>query len=103
MADKLTSRSEDFSEWYNQIVQRADLADFGPARGTMIIKPYGFALWENIQAYLDKRFKEHGAKNAFFPTFIPLSYIQKEAEHVKGFAPNLWLVNVGGGEPLEEP
>lgn len=103
MAEKLTSRAEDFAEWYNQLCQRADLADYGPARGTMIIKPYGFALWENIQQYLDKRFKKHGAKNAFFPTFIPLSFIQKEKEHVQGFAPNLWLVTVGGGEPLEEP
>ncbi len=103
MADQLASRSENFSEWYNQIVQRADLADYGAAKGTMIIKPYGYALWENIQAFLDKRFKQHGAKNAFFPTFIPLSFIQKEKEHVEGFTPNLWLVTVGGGEPLEEP
>jgi prolyl-tRNA synthetase len=103
MADQLPSRSENFSEWYNQIVQKADLADYGAAKGTMIIKPYGFALWENIQAYLDKRFKRHGAKNAFFPTFIPLSFIQKEKDHVEGFSPNLWLVTVGGGEQLEEP
>lgn len=103
MADQLASRSENFSEWYNQIVQRADLADYGAAKGTMIIKPYGYALWENIQAYLDKRFKRHGAKNAFFPTFIPLSFIAKEKEHVEGFTPNLWLVTVGGGEQLEEP
>lgn len=103
MADKLPSRTQDFAEWYNQIVQRADLADYGPARGTMIIKPYGYALWENLQHYLDRRFKRHGAKNAFFPTFIPLSFIQREKEHVEGFAPNLWLVTVGGGEPLEEP
>lgn len=103
MADQLTPRSENFSEWYNQIVQRADLADYGAAKGTMVIKPYGFALWENIQAYLDKRFKAEGAQNAFFPTFIPLSYIQKEQDHVEGFTPNLWLVTVGGGEQLEEP
>lgn len=103
MADKLASRREDFAEWYNQIILRADMADYGPARGTMIIKPYGYALWENIQRYLDRRFKKHGAKNAFFPTFIPLSFIQKEKEHVAGFAPNLWLVTVGGGEALEEP
>lgn len=103
MADQLTSRSENFSEWYNQIVQKADLADYGAAKGTMIIKPYGFALWENIQSYLDKRFKQHGAKNAFFPTFIPLSYIQKEKAHVAGFAPELWLVTAGGGQELEEP
>lgn len=102
MADPLPSRSENFSEWYNQIVQKADLADYGAARGTMIIKPYGYALWENIQAYLDKRFKQHGAKNAFFPTFIPVSFIQKEKDHVEGFSPNLWLVTAGGGEVLEE-
>lgn len=102
MADQLPSRSENFAEWYNQIVQRADLADYGAAKGTMIIKPYGYALWENIQAYLDKRFKQHGAKNAFFPTFIPVSYIHKEKEHVEGFSPNLWLVTAGGGETLEE-
>lgn len=103
MADKLPARQTDFSEWYNEVMLRADLADYGAARGSMIIKPYGFALWENIQQYLDVRFKAEGAKNAFFPTFIPLSYIQKEAEHVEGFAPNLWLVTVGGGETLEEP
>lgn len=103
MADQLASRSENFSEWYNQIVQKADLADYGAAKGTMIIKPYGFALWENIQDYLDRRFKRQGAKNAFFPTFIPLSYIQKEKAHVAGFAPELWLVTVGGGQELEEP
>lgn len=103
MADQLTPRSENFAEWYNHIVQRADLADYGGAKGTMIIKPYGYALWENIQAYLDKRFKLHDAKNAFFPTFIPLSYIQKEKEHVEGFAPELWLVTTGGGQELEEP
>lgn len=103
MADQLPSRSDNFSEWYNTIVQKADLADYGAAKGTMIIKPYGFALWENIQAYLDRRFKRHGAKNAFFPTFIPLSYIHKEKEHVEGFAPELWLVTSGGGQELEEP
>lgn len=103
MAEQLPSRSDNFSEWYNTIVLKADLADYGAAKGTMIIKPYGYALWENIQAYLDKRFKMHGAKNAFFPTFIPLSYIHKEKEHVAGFAPELWLVTDGGGQQLEEP
>jgi prolyl-tRNA synthetase len=102
MSDKLTGRQEDFSEWYNQVVLRAGLADYGPARGSMIIKPYGFAFWENIQSYLDARFKAHGARNAFFPTFIPLSYIERESDHVEGFAPNLWLVTVGGGQELEE-
>ncbi|MGB8644573.1 MAG: proline--tRNA ligase [Anaerolineae bacterium] len=102
MADKLPNRREDFAEWYNQVVLRGDLADYGPARGSMILKPYGYAFWENIQAYLDRRFKQHGAKNAFFPTFIPLSYIEREAHHVEGFAPNLWLVTIGGGQELEE-
>jgi prolyl-tRNA synthetase len=103
MADKLPSRQEDFAEWYNQVVLRADLADYAPVRGCMIIKPYGYALWENIQAYLDKRFKEHGAKNAYFPLFIPRSFLQKEADHVEGFAPQLAVVTIGGGEELEEP
>lgn len=103
MADKLTSQQEDFSEWYNQVVLRADLADYAPVRGCMIIEPYGYALWENIQGYLDKRFKEHGAKNVYFPLFIPRSFLQKEAEHVEGFAPQLAVVTIGGGEELEEP
>jgi prolyl-tRNA synthetase len=103
MADKLPSQQEDFAEWYNQVVLRADLADYAPVRGCMIIKPYGYALWENIQAYLDKRFKEHGAKNAYFPLFIPRSFLQKEADHVEGFAPQLAVVTIGGGEELDEP
>jgi prolyl-tRNA synthetase len=103
MADRLTSQQEDFSEWYNQVVLRADLADYAPVRGCMIIEPYGYALWENIQSYLDGRFKEHGAKNAYFPLFIPRSFLQKEAEHVEGFAPQLAVVTIGGGEQLEEP
>ena len=84
MADQLPTRAENFSEWYNTIVQKADLADYGAAKGTMIIKPYGYALWENIQAYLDKRFKRHGAKNAFFPTFIPLSVHPKRKRPRRG-------------------
>ncbi len=102
MADKLTPRSQDFSEWYNQVVLRAEMADYGPSKGSMIIRPYGFALWENIQAYLDARFKQKGVKNAYFPLFIPKSFIAKEAEHVEGFAPHLAVVTVAGGETLEE-
>ncbi len=102
MADKLASRTEDFSEWYNQVVQRAELADYGPSHGSMIIRPYGYALWENIQAGLDRRFKQNGVKNAYFPLFIPQSFIQKEAEHVEGFAPHLAVVTIAGGEELEE-
>ncbi|MFQ5436995.1 MAG: aminoacyl--tRNA ligase-related protein, partial [Anaerolineae bacterium] len=105
MADKnkLTPRSEDFNDWYNTVVQRADLADYGPVRGTMIVKPYGWALWENIQQALDKRFKATGVQNAAFPMFIPMSFLQKEAKHVEGFAPELAVVTHGGGQELGEP
>ena len=92
MADKLTPRSEDFNEWFNTLVLKADLADYGPARGTMIVKPYGWALWENIQQALDKRFKATGHMNAGFPMFIPLSFLQKESQHVEGFSPQLAVV-----------
>jgi len=101
--EALVSREQDFSEWYNAVVLKAGLADYGPVRGTMIIKPYGWALWENIQAALDKRFKATGHENAAFPMFIPISFLQKEAKHVKGFAPELAIVTHGGGEELAEP
>jgi prolyl-tRNA synthetase len=102
MADKLTSRSQDFSEWYNQVVQRAELADYGPSRGSMIVRPYGYALWENIQTNLDRGFKKNGVRNAYFPLLIPESFLKKEAEHVEGFAPHLAVVTIAGGEELEE-
>ncbi|HKZ68808.1 MAG TPA: proline--tRNA ligase, partial [Anaerolineales bacterium] len=89
--------------WYNTLVLRADLADYGPARGTMIIKPYGWALWENIQAALDKRFKATGHVNAGFPMFIPKSFLEREQKHVEGFSPELAVVTIGGGEELAEP
>jgi prolyl-tRNA synthetase len=101
--DKLTPRSEDFNDWYNAVVQKADLADYGPVRGTMIVKPYGWALWENIQGALDSRFKATGVQNAGFPMFIPMSFLQKEAAHVEGFAPELAVVTIGGGQELAEP
>ena len=100
---KLPARSEDFAEWYNQVVLRADLADYAPVRGCMIVKPYGWTLWENIQAALDRRFKATGHMNAAFPLFIPQSFITKEAKHIEGFAPELAVVTHGGGELLEEP
>lgn len=104
MADeKLTPQSENFSEWYNQIVQKADLADYAPVRGCMVVKPYGWALWENIQQALDRRFKATGHVNAAFPLLIPMSFFEKEKEHVEGFSPELAVVTHGGGEPLEEP
>ena len=103
MADFLTPQHEDFSKWYNEIVQKADLADYSPVRGCMVIKPYGYTLWEHIHDELDRRFKETGHVNAYFPLFIPMSFLEKEAEHVEGFAPELAVVTHGGGEELAEP
>jgi prolyl-tRNA synthetase len=100
---KLPSRSEDFSEWYNQLVLRAELADYAPVRGCMIVRPYGWTLWENIQQALDRRFKATGHLNAAFPLLIPRSFIDKEKSHVAGFSPELAVVTIGGGEKLEEP
>ena len=100
--EKLTTRAEDFSEWYNQLVIRSDLADYAPVRGCMVVKPYGWALWENITSWLDIEFKKTGHVNAAFPTLIPLSFFEKEKEHVEGFAPELAVVTHGGGEELEE-
>ncbi len=103
MAQKVTPRSEDYARWYTDVVQMAELADYAPVRGCMVIRPYGYALWENIQQGLDRRFKATGHQNAYFPLFIPMSFIQKESEHVEGFAPQLAVVTHGGGEKLEEP
>ena len=103
MAKGVTPRSKDYSKWYNEVVQRADLADYAPVRGCMIIKPYGYELWEGVKGGLDRRFKETGHQNAYFPLFIPMSFIQKEAEHVEGFAPELAVVTHGGGQELDEP
>ncbi|HXE75444.1 MAG TPA: proline--tRNA ligase [Candidatus Xenobia bacterium] len=100
---KLPTRAEDFNEWYNQLVLRAELADYSPVRGCMIVRPYGWALWENIQAALDSRFKATGHVNAAFPMFIPASFIEKEKSHVEGFSPQLAVVTHGGGKELEEP
>jgi prolyl-tRNA synthetase len=104
MADqRLPSRQENFAEWYNQIVLRAELADYAPVRGCMVVMPYGWALWENIQAELDRRFKATGHVNAAFPLFIPMSFLEREKAHVEGFSPELAVVTVGGGEELQEP
>jgi len=100
---RITPRSENFSDWYNQLVIAAELADYAPVRGCMVVRPYGWALWENLQAALDKRFKATGHENAAFPLFIPMSFMEKEKEHVEGFSPELAVVTVGGGEKLEEP
>jgi prolyl-tRNA synthetase len=101
--DKITKRSENFSDWYNQVVIAAELADYAPVRGCMVVRPYGWALWENIQAALDRRFKATGHVNAAFPVLIPMSLMEKEKEHVEGFSPELAVVTIGGGEELEEP
>jgi prolyl-tRNA synthetase len=103
MEKKLPSRQENFSEWYNQLVLRAELADYAPVRGCMVVRPYGWALWENIQKALDERFKATGHVNAAFPMLIPQSFMTKEKEHVEGFSPELAVVTHGGGEQLEEP
>jgi len=103
MAQKITPASIDYSRWYTDVVQAAEMADYAPVKGCMVIRPYGYALWENIQQALDKRFKATGHKNAYFPLFIPESFIKKEAEHVEGFSPELAVVTHGGGKKLEEP
>jgi prolyl-tRNA synthetase len=103
MARGLTRRTDDFARWYNEVVQQAELADYAPVRGCMVIRPYGYALWENIRDSLDRRFKETGHVNAYFPLFVPNSFLEKEAEHVEGFSPELAVVTVGGGKKLEEP
>ncbi len=101
--EKLPTQQENFSEWYNQVIQRAELADYAPVRGCMVVRPYGWAIWENIQKALDQRFKETGHVNAAFPLFIPMSFLEKEKEHIEGFAPELAIVTIGGGQTLEEP
>ena len=99
----VTPQSEDFSSWYNELVTKAQLVERGPAKGTMVIRPYGYRVWELIQAELDRRIKDTGHENAYFPLFIPESYLKREAEHVKGFSPELAVVTHAGGKELEEP
>lgn len=103
MAKVLTAQADDFPRWYQDIVAKAELADNGPVRGTMVIRPYGYSLWEQMQSEVDKRIKAAGAKNAYFPLFIPEQYLKREAEHVEGFSPELAVVTVAGGKELEEP
>src|SRR4051812_30656375 len=97
------TRAENFPEWYQQVVKGADLAENSDVRGCMVIKPWGYAIWENMQRRLDAMFKATGHVNAYFPLFIPMSFLQKEAEHVEGFAPEVAVVTRGGGEELAEP
>ncbi len=93
----------DFPQWYTDVVLKTKLVDYGPVKGTMVIRPYGYAIWENIQRELDARFREAGVENAYFPLLIPLSFMTKEAEHVEGFAPEVAVVTHAGGEKLQEP
>jgi prolyl-tRNA synthetase len=99
---QITAKSEDFSRWYGEIILKTELADYAPMKGMMVIRPYGYAVWENIQRLMDLRIKASGHSNAYFPLFIPESFLQKEAEHVKGFAPEVAWVTMGGKEELEE-
>src|SRR3972149_615104 len=101
--ERLPSRAENFSEWYNQLVLRAELADYAPVRGCMGVRPYGWALWENISAPPDQRFKATGHLNAAFPLLIPKSFLEREKDHVEGFSPQLAVVTIGGGEVVGEP
>src|SRR5688572_26585939 len=103
MAEKLLPREKGFSEWYVDLVQKAKLADYSDVKGCMVIRPNGYALWENIQKVLDKMFKDTGHRNAYFPLLIPESFLRKEAEHVEGFSPQLAVVTHAGGKKLEEP
>ncbi len=103
MSRVLTPQTEDFPRWYQDVVAKAELADNGPVRGTMVIRPYGYSIWERMQAEMDARIKACGAQNAYFPLFIPQSYLQREAEHVEGFSPELAVVTHAGGKQLEEP
>lgn len=101
--EELTSQKEDFSKWYTEVVLKADLVDYSPVKGCMVIKPYGYAIWENMQRILDEKIKETGHVNAYFPLFIPKSFLEKEAEHVEGFSPQVAWVTKGGDEDLFEP
>src|SRR3954452_9817606 len=99
----LTSQSEDFPKWYQDVLAKAELAENGPVRGTMVIRPYGYGIWERMQAEMDRRIKAAGAENVYLPLFIPESYLRREAEHVEGFSPELAVVTIAGGKELEEP
>jgi prolyl-tRNA synthetase len=103
MAKVLTAQADDFPRWYQDVVAKAELAENGPVRGTMVIRPYGYSIWERMQAEMDARIKAAGAENAYFPLFIPESYLRREAEHVEGFSPELAVVTHAGGKPLDEP
>ncbi len=101
--EDLIDKEDDFAQWYQEVVRKADMADEAPVRGCMVIKPYGYALWEAVQQGVDARIKATGHENLYMPLFIPMSFFQREAEHVEGFAPELAIVTIGGNEQLTEP
>ena len=103
MAKNIKKRSDDYAQWYLDVIKAAKLADYAPVKGCMVIRPEGYAIWEAIQRQLDRRFKATGHVNAYFPLLIPKSFLEKEKEHVEGFSPECAWVTVGGGEELEEP
>ena len=103
MAKNITPREENYSQWYLDVIAAGQLADHAPVKGCMVIRPTGYAIWEQMQAKMDRMFKETGHQNAYFPVLIPEHFIKKEAEHVEGFAPELAVVTHAGGKELEEP
>src|SRR3954463_14318367 len=103
MAERITPRATDFAQWYTDIINHAKLADYSPVRGCMVLRPNGYALWEAVQNDLNAKFKATGHRNAYFPMFIPESFLKKEKDHVEGFAPQCAVVTHGGGKKLEEP
>src|SRR5437764_14002715 len=103
MSSALASQEQDFPRWYQDVIAKAQLAENGPVRGTMVIRPWGYAIWERLQAAIDARIKDAGARNAYFPLLIPEAFLRREADHVEGFSPELAVVTHGGGQVLEEP
>ncbi|HEY4570480.1 MAG TPA: hypothetical protein VIH10_13475, partial [Kribbella sp.] len=99
----LAAQATDFPRWYQDVIAKAELADNGPVRGTMVVRPYGYGIWELLQEAMNRRIKAAGAANAYFPLLIPESYLRREAEHVEGFSPELAVVTHAGGKQLEEP
>ena len=102
MVEAITSIEDDFAQWYTDVVKKAELVDYSSVRGCMVLRPYGYAIWENIQKIFDARFKETGHENVYMPMFIPESLLQKEKDHIEGFAPEVAWVTIGGGEQLQE-
>src|SRR3989344_4245841 len=99
---ELKKKSENLSEWYTDVILKAQLADYAPVKGCMVIRPYGYAIWEGIQKFMDPLYKERGVENAYFPLFIPENFLKREKEHVTGFAPHMAVVTIAGGEELKE-